>query len=75
MVSLILAIVNSNFTWQIIGYILTALEVIFVIAKILLCFIPADTKFGKILKVIVSGVPKAKEVLHDNDSEETKDSK
>lgn len=46
-----------------IGYLLTGLELFFIISKVLSLFVPINTKFGKLLQIFLKGINASKTYL------------
>lgn len=59
--------------YRIIGYVLTGIEVLMIIIRIIYNFTPENSKFAKILEHIFNGLRKSKKTLHNPDSEELKE--
>ena len=65
MLTLVYGVLSDQDPFMLLGYILSILESLFVVARILSCFVPSDTKFGKILEQFMTGTKDAKEVIKD----------
>lgn len=66
MVTLLLSVSNVINISEILGYILTACEILLVIILILQKFVPADTKFGVFLSRIFKGIKLLKKDIQDD---------
>lgn len=63
MVTLLLSIIQNDQIMQVIGYVLTAVEILLVLVRILYGFAPDGSKFQKFLYFIFRGLTGAKKVL------------
>lgn len=63
MVTLLLSIIQNDQIMQVIGYVLTAVEILLVLVRILYGFAPEGSKFQKFLYFVFRGMTGAKKVL------------
>lgn len=63
MITLLLSIIQNDQIMQVIGYVLTAVEILLVLVRILYGFAPEGSKFQKFLYFIFRGLTGAKKVL------------
>lgn len=73
MITLLLGTVNASEWQQILGLILTGLEVLIVLASFLQMFIDPESKFGKFLKKFLKGITFVKEKIDEEMKEDEKD--
>ena len=59
--------------YRIIGYVLTAIEALMIIIRIIYNFTPEGSKFARFLEFIFKGLKKSKKTLSNPVSEELKD--
>ena len=67
MITLLWSLVADIDFGVVLGYILMALEILIVIITLLKFFVPANSKFGKILSSILKGLHQSKDYIEDID--------
>ena len=74
MITLMLStITNYPEFYRIIGYVLTVVEVLMIIVRLLYNFTPEDSKFSNFLKLVFKGLKKSKHTLNNPTSEDLKE--
>lgn len=75
MLTLILSAIQDNRFGEILGYILSALEVAIVILTLLSFFVDPKSKFGKFLSKFLKGLYKAKKYVEDEETKSKEEKK
>lgn len=70
MLTLLMGFIDNDIVGQMIGYVLTALEIAIVIVTLLKFFVPVDSKFGKLLNHILKGLQCSKRYLDSRDNDD-----
>jgi hypothetical protein len=72
MVTLILGILDASQFQQVLGIVLTVLEVLIVVFTLVSFFVPPETKFGKFLSHFLKGLYKGQSYIQDITKQEEK---